>query len=125
MPLTVSCIAPGPRSALEARQLLETRLEGLRFDSETRNRLPPPGPQMTRFMGELEQRWPSLDEDPDGSPWSSSPLWQPEAGGGRDSTSGWSYAASVMSEILEIAARHNVIIYDPQADQVIHPGVQP
>jgi hypothetical protein len=30
-----------------------------------------------------------------------------------------------MPEILEIAARHNVIIYDPQADQVIRPGAEP
>ena len=80
---------------------------------------------MARFLSELEQRWPSLDEDPDGSPWSTWPLWQPDAGGGTGLNIRWSYAASVMPEILKIAGRHNVIIYDPQAGQVIHPGVEP
>jgi hypothetical protein len=31
----------------------------------------------------------------------------------------------VVAEIREIAARHNVIIYDPQAGQVISPGTGP
>src|SRR5215472_4794500 len=58
-------------------------------------------------------------DDPDGSPWSSWPLWQPIVGGGTGLNIGWSYAASVAPTIVEIAARHNVIIYDPQADQLI------
>jgi hypothetical protein len=106
--------APGPRTGREARQLLEAKFEGRRFDSETRTWLPPPSPQMAPFMQELEQRWPSLDDDPDGSPWSSSPLWQPVSGGGTGLNIGWSHLA-VVAEILEIAARHNVIIYDLNA----------
>ena len=76
---------------------------------------------MARFMDELERRWPSLGDDPDGSPWSSWPLWQPVAGGGTALNIGWSFAASVPPVILEIAARTGVIIYDPQADQLIYP----
>jgi hypothetical protein len=30
-----------------------------------------------------------------------------------------------MPEILEIAARHSVIIYDPQVGQVIRPDTEP
>lgn len=37
---------------------------------------------------------------------------------------GWSHVA-VVAEILEIAARHDVIIYDPQWDQVIGPDTGP
>ena len=33
----------------------------------------------------------------------------------------WSYAASMLPAISEIAARTNVIIYDPQASELIRP----
>jgi hypothetical protein len=76
---------------------------------------------MATFMDELERRWPSLDGDRDSSPWASWPLWQPEAGGGTGLNISWSAVASVLPVILEIAGRTNVIIYDPQASQVINP----
>jgi hypothetical protein len=82
---------------------------------------PPPGPQMATFIDELERRWPSLEIDPDGSPWSSWPLWQPTAGGGTALNISWSAADSVVPAILEIAVRANVSIYDPQNDELIHP----
>lgn len=115
--------APGPATIPEVRQLLEAEdAEGtLRFDSETGEWLPRPGPQMARFVKMLERRWPSLEDDPDGSPWSSWPLWQPIADGGTALNIGWSYAASVLPAILQIAANTNVIIYDPQADRLTHP----
>jgi hypothetical protein len=114
--------APGPRTVPDVRQLLEgEEVEDLRFDHDAGRWLPPPGPQMARFVDELERRWPSLDDDPDGSPWSSWPLWQPVAGGGTALNIGWSFAVSVPPVILEIAARTGVIIYDPQADQLISP----
>jgi hypothetical protein len=115
--------APGPATVAEALQLLEAdEAEGSpRFDSDTGERLPRPGPQMAKFIEELERRWPSLDDDPD-SPWASWPLWAPIVGGGTGFNIRWSYAASVAPAIVEIAARHNVIIYDPQADQLIQPA---
>ncbi|MGI8445990.1 MAG: hypothetical protein ACR2MP_02150 [Streptosporangiaceae bacterium] len=72
-------------------------------------------------MNELQRRWPSLDDDPDSSPWSSWPLWQPVAGGGTGLNISWSHAAVVMTAILEIAVRSNVVIYDPQDDRLIPP----
>jgi hypothetical protein len=105
----------------EVHQLLETEeVEDLRFDRDTRSWLPPPGPQMAKFVAELEKGWPSLD-DPEGSPWSSWPLWAPVAGGGTGLNIGWSWAASAMPAIPEIAARTNVVIYDPQAAKLIRP----
>jgi len=115
--------APGPATVAEALQLLEADEAGgcLRFDSDTGERLPRPGPQMAKFIEELERRWPSLDDDPD-SPWACWPLGAPIVGGGTGFNIRWSYAASVAPAIVEIAARHNVIIYDPQADQLIQPA---
>jgi hypothetical protein len=96
--------------------------EEQRLGSDTGDELSPPCTQMTRFLDELERRWPSLEDDPDGSPWSSWPLWQPMAGGGTGLNIAWSHADSMRPAILEIAARTNVIIYDPQSDQLIHPA---
>lgn len=77
--------APGPGAGPEARQLLETAgVENRRFDHDTAEWFPRPGPEMATFMDELERRWPSLEGDPDGSPWASWPLWQPVAGGGTE-----------------------------------------
>jgi hypothetical protein len=92
-----------------------------RLGSDTGDGLPPPGPEMARFLDELELRWPSLEDNPDGSPWSSWPLWQPMAGDGTGLNIRWSHADSMRSAILEIAARTNVIIYDPQAGRLIRP----
>jgi hypothetical protein len=115
--------ASGPATVAEVCQLLAAEdAEGtLRFDSDTGEWLPRPGPEMARFLEELQRRWPLLEHDPDGSPWSSWPLWQPIAGGGTALNIGWSQAALVTPAIVEIAARTKVIIYDPQAGQLIHP----
>jgi hypothetical protein len=110
---------PGPRTVSEVRQLLEA--EEQRLVGGTDDASPPPGPEIARFLGELEQRWPSLEDDPDGSPWSSWPLWQPMTGGGTSFNIAWSCAEEMYAAILEIAARTKVIIYDPQVPEVIPP----
>jgi len=112
--------APGPMTVEEARQLLET--EDPQFDTEAGAWLPPPGPEMAAFMDELERQWPSLDDDPDGSPWASWPLWQPVGGGGTALNVSWSFVDSTVPVILEIAAHANMVIYDPQPDELIRPG---
>jgi hypothetical protein len=80
---------------------------------------------MGRFLDELERRWPSLEEDPYGSPWSCSPLWQPAIGGQAIEAIGmairWSRTEKMYPAIVEIAAGSNVIIYDPQVPEVICP----
>lgn len=77
---------------------------------------------MAAFIDELELRWPSLDDDPDGSPWASWPLWQPAGDGGTALNISWSFVDSTAPAILEIAAHANMIIYDPQIDELIRPG---
>jgi len=77
---------------------------------------------MARFVAELEGRWPGLDEDPDGSPWSSWPLWQPILGGGTGLNISWSQAEPMRAAILEVATSANVIVYDPQSGEVIAPA---
>jgi hypothetical protein len=82
---------------------------------------PPPTPEMASFLTELERGWPSLEDDTEASPWSCWPLWQPITGGGTDLNIRWPHAASMLAAILEIAARTNVIVFDPQSGQVILP----
>jgi hypothetical protein len=95
--------------------------EEQRLITTTHDALPPLGPEMVRFKDEIERRWRSLEDDPDGSPWSISPLWQPMTGGGTGFNIVWSRAHEMCTAILEIAARTNVIIYDPQVPEVILP----
>jgi hypothetical protein len=109
----------GPRTVADVLQLLEA--EEQRLLSGAGDALPPPEPEMARFLDELERRWPSLDEDPDASPWSDSPLWFPTMGGGAAFGISWSRADEMREAILEIAARTGVIIYDRQIPEVICP----
>lgn len=109
----------GPATVPDVHGLMEA--EEQRLAGDIGNELPGPGPEMAEFLSELERRWPSLEDDPEGSPWSSWPLWQPIVGGGTGLNIAWSQADSMRAAILEIAALTNVIVYDPQDDQVIHP----
>jgi hypothetical protein len=104
--------APGPATVAEARKL--RRAEDPSWDTENDAWLPQPGPEMAAFIGELQRRWPGLDDDPDGSPWASWPLWQPVGGGGAVLNISWSFVDSTVPTILEIAAHANMIIYDRQ-----------
>jgi hypothetical protein len=109
----------GPRTVAEVFQLLDA--EEQRLASRAGNPLPPPEPGMVRFLAELERRWPSLEDDPDGSPWSSWPLWEPMLGGGTALNISWSRADEMYEAILQIAARTRVIIYNPQIPEVVPP----
>lgn len=82
---------------------------------------PPPAPEMASFLAELERGWPSFEDDFEASPWSSWPLWQPVSGGGTDLNIRWPHADTMLAAILEIAARTNVIVFDPQSGQVFLP----
>jgi hypothetical protein len=114
--------ANGPRTVSEVHQLLDAEeqrfIDGM---NGTDDAIPLPEPDMARFLAELERRWPSLEDDPGGSPWSSWPLWLPMAGGGTSLNIRWSRADEMYPAIVEIAARSKVIIYDPQVPKVILP----
>ena len=111
----------GPRTVAEVRLLLDAEEE--RLVTGTDEVLPPFGPEMTQFIDEIRERWRSLEDEPD-SPWSVSPGWEPMTGGGTGFTIVWSRADEMYAAILEIAARANVIIYDPQAGEVILPPAE-
>jgi hypothetical protein len=84
--------------------------------------LPAPGSEMAQFLGELERRWPSLETDPDGSSHgASSPLWQPMLGGGTGLNIVWSQAEAMRAALVDLAGQCNVIVYDPQSEEVILP----
>jgi len=83
---------------------------------------PPPAPEMAGFLAELERGWPSFEDDFEASPWSSWPLWQPISGGGTELNIRWPHAGTMLAAILEIAARTNVIVFDPQSGQVFLPS---
>lgn len=109
----------GPTTVPQVRQLQAAEEQRImRGQPDSSN---PPGPEMASFLEELERRWPSLDDDPEDSPWSSWPLWQPMTGGGTALNIRWTRADSMRTALLEIAARSNVIIYDPQCGEVITP----
>ena len=118
----------GPRTVSEVRLLLdeeEQRLvdEELGLISGPDDALRALGPEMARFLDELQRRWPSLEDDPERSPWSCSPLWQPTIGGHAIEAIGmairWSRAGEMYDAIVEIAARAGVIIWDHQSAEVI------
>jgi hypothetical protein len=108
--------ASGPTTLDEAHQLASAD-EDVAIDEQ----FPPPAPEMASFLTELEQGWPSLEDDVEASPWSCWPLWQPLTGGGTELNIRWPNAASMLAAILEIAARTNVIVFDPQSGQLILP----
>jgi len=120
----------GPRTVSDVREVLDAEEQRLvtakpGLASVTDNALAAAGPQMARFLDELKRRWPSLEADPDGSPWSVSPIWKPAIGGQAIEAIGmaisWSRAEEIYTALVEIAADRNVIIYDPQTPQVICP----
>jgi hypothetical protein len=106
----------GPATLAEAYRLAEADEE-----APSGEECPPPAPEMASFLAELERGWPSFEDDVEASPWSSWPLWQPIAGGGTDLNIQWPHAGTMLAAILEIAARTNVIVFDPQSDQVFLP----
>jgi hypothetical protein len=110
----------GPATIPDVHRLMETEEDRLvnGTDSESPRS---PSPEMTHFLDEVERRWPSPEADPDLRPWSSWPLWQPMEGAGTALNIRWSVSGSMIRDLLEIAARTRVIIYDPQGNELILP----
>jgi hypothetical protein len=78
--------------------------------------------RLSAFVADLEQRYPGLDDDPDGSPWASWPLTQSMMGGkccGFNIV--WSAADRMLPEFALACQRHGLTLYDPQAGTVTPP----
>jgi hypothetical protein len=111
----------GPQTVEEIRGLMEAEEQRLVAGESDTDELPaPPGPEIERFMAELEAQWPSLETDPDSSPWASWPLWQP-VGRGTALNIRWSQADTMRPAIIALAQQCNVVVYDPQSDEVFVP----
>jgi hypothetical protein len=81
-------------------------------------------PALTAFVAELEHRFPSLDDDPDGSPWASWPLTQSVADGrGCAFNIVWSAAEAMNEAIAAAAAERGLLLYDPQGGDTSIPSV--
>ncbi len=80
-----------------------------------------PGPRTAALLQELEHRWPGPDEDPDASPWSSWPLWQPEGQDVGGFNIAFSWADEVLPVMVEGCRRHGLVLFDPQGEQVHTP----
>ena len=106
----------GPKTVDEIHALLEAEEE--RLAAGESDELPaPPGPEIERFLAELEARWPSLESDPDSSPWASWPLWQP-VGRGTALNVVWSQADTMRAAVIALGQKCNVVVYDPQSEEV-------
>jgi hypothetical protein len=80
-----------------------------------------PSPRLLEFAEELAARYPPL-EDLDSievSPWHMSPDVSSERA---VLCMGFPQASEIRSEILELAGRHALVCYDPQARRVHHPA---
>jgi hypothetical protein len=110
----------GPRTLDEVHRLLAE--EERRIVAKDDTPLSAPDPHMGRFLDELERSWSSLQEDPDHSPWSDWPLWQPMLNGGTILGIRWSQAEVMRTAILSLARSANVIVYDQQSGEVIIPA---
>lgn len=87
----------------------------------------PPGaeagvPQFGRFKAAVEDRFPHLDSLPDeavdASPWSGGPDWSDRAA---VFTIRWSRSREMLDLLSRLAAEHDLVLYDPQAEAVHHP----
>jgi hypothetical protein len=108
--------SPSPVTADQAERICERLDEGDQVATE-------PSPRLLEFAGELMARYPRL-EDLDhavieDSPWRVSPDVSSER---VILCMGFSKAAEISREVLELASRHGLVCYDPQAGEVHHPA---
>jgi hypothetical protein len=83
----------------------------------------PPTPRLAAFIADLEARYPGLDDDPDGSPWSSWPLGDTMLDGQCAGFNiGWSYADAMSREFRTRCGAAGLTLYDPQEGIVIRPS---
>jgi hypothetical protein len=80
--------------------------------------------RLATLVRDLEMRYPGLDDDPDGSPWSSWPLGESMMGG---HCCGFNIAGSaadqVAPHVTEACQAMGLSLYNPQQGTVIGPAV--
>jgi hypothetical protein len=79
-------------------------------------------PELQDVVDALKAEWPTLEQDPDNSPWSTDPLGQPECGGQVLALNiGWSYVEATVPGIRRICAERSLRIFDPQSGRIAVP----
>lgn len=75
------------------------------------------------FLGECLKRWAPLDDDErvDESPWASWPLESQRTPSGFVASIVWSRAEELNAAWREMADRHGLVLFDPQANEVVLP----
>jgi len=76
--------------------------------------------RMKAAIDECSARWPAYDEAGDeiDAPWASWPLAGEVELPVVELNIRWSHAGSMLPALVEIAGRHGIILYDPQADEL-------
>lgn len=101
--------SPGPVTANQAERICHQLAEGDQFATT-------PSPRIFEFAGELIERYPRLEDldlvGLEDSPWRMSPDVSSER---VILCMGFAQAAEISPEILELASRHGLVCYDPQA----------
>jgi hypothetical protein len=92
------------------------------IEDENRWDVPPTG-RLRAFIDDLEKHYPSLDDDPEGSPWASWPLGDTVVDGhGACFNIVWSHADRMSQAIRSACREAGLILYDPQDSQIIRPS---
>jgi hypothetical protein len=74
------------------------------------------------FIAECLARWPGdTDADFESSPWASWPLETQRTAAGLVANIVWARAEELKAAWAEMAERHGLVLYDPQADELVLP----
>ena len=106
--------SPSPVTADQADAICQRLAEG---DQSATT----PSPRLLEFASDLIARYPRLEDlaSPEDSPWSMSPDVTPQR---VILCMGYSHAPQASTGILELASRHSLVCYDPQAGHIHHPA---
>lgn len=80
----------------------------------------PLSPRLKAVIDECSARWPAYDHRGDevDAPWALWPLAQEVEPPVIEVNIRWDHVAGVLPDLLEIASRHGIVLYDPQEDEV-------
>lgn len=71
-------------------------------------------------IDECSSRWPAYDHAGNevDAPWASWPLALEEEPSVIELNIRWDYAGAILPALIDIAGRHEIVLYDPQGDEV-------